>query len=215
MVNALAGEATDWPARRAGNRVMTTARRSLPCVVFCLLSAVPLAAAERWSIGLTAGNQRIVARVVEGASASAPTVLLIGGLAGSDATADVVSREVAAFEALPQSRRSFRLIALPLANPDGRPLQFPPAGTAYKENAESHVLWRWIGIHAPDLAIVVGESAGGLADALSQLRLGNTAEVLRLADRYLDGSADSFARPSQSSLAAHMLFYEIARRTGD
>jgi len=286
MVNALAGEATDWPARRAGNRVMATARRSLPCVVFCLLSAVPLAAAERWSIGLTAGNQRIVARVVEGASASAPTVLLIGGLAGSDATADVVSREVAAFEALPQSRRSFRLIALPLANPDGRPLQFPPAGTAYKENAESHVLWRWIGIHAPDLAIVVGESAGGLADALSQsavgfvgkipsrvaaakpgilqslnapiplseahleitrrlrrtprelaeelgkvyghefdqptyisamaliaqLRLGNTAEVLRLTDRYLNGSADSFARPSQSSLAAHMLFYEIARR---
>jgi unsaturated rhamnogalacturonyl hydrolase len=271
---------------------VTTPRRCLPCVALCLLSALPLAAAERWSIGLTAKNRTIVALVVAGASASAPTVLLIGGLAGSDATVGVVSQEAAAFEALPQSRRSFRLIALPLANPDGQPLQFPPTGTAYKENAESHVLWRWIGIHAPDLAIVVGESAGGLADALSQsavgfvgrvpsrvvaakpgimtpgilrslaapiplseahleitrrlsrtprelaeelgkvyghefepptyisamaliaqLRLGNTAEVLRLVDRYLNGSADSFARPSQSSLAAHMLFYEIARRT--
>jgi unsaturated rhamnogalacturonyl hydrolase len=268
---------------------VATARRCLPCVALCLLSAWPLAAAERWSIGLTASNKAIDALVVAGSSASAPTVLLIGGLAGSDATADAVSQEAAAFEALPQSRRSFRLIALPLANPDGRPLHFPPTGTAYKEDAESHVLWRWIGIHAPDLTIVVGESAGSLADALSQsvvgfvgkvpsrvaaakpgilqslsgpiplsdahleitrrlsrtprglaeelgkvyghefdqptyisamaliaqLRLGNTAEVLRLADRYLNGSADSFARPSQSSLAAHMLFYEIARRTGD
>ncbi len=275
---------------------MANARRSLPCVALalCLLSVLPLAAADRWSIGLTASNNTINAMVVEGSTPSAPTVLLIGGLAGPDATADVVSQEAAAFEALPQSRRAFRLIALPLANPDGRPLQFPPAGTAYRENAESHVLWRWIGIHAPDLAIVVGESASGLADALSQsvvgfvgkipsrvaaakpgnmtsgilqslsapiplseahleitrrlsrtprelaeelgtvyghefepptyisamaliaqLRLGNTAEVLRLADPYLNGSADSFARPSQSSLAAHMLFYEIARRTGD
>jgi rhamnogalacturonyl hydrolase YesR len=50
---------------------------------------------------------------------------------------------------------------------------------------------------------------------IAQLRLGNTAEVLRLADPYLTGSRDSFARPSQSSLAAHMLFYEIATRTGD
>jgi len=252
-----------------------------------VLSAWPLAAAERWKIGLTAGNKTIDALVVAGSSASAPTVLLVGGLAGSDATADIVSRDAAAFEALPQARRPFRLIAVPLANPDGRPLQFPPAGTAYKDNAESHVLWRWIGIHAPDLAIVVGESAGGLADALSQsavgfvgtvpsrvvaakpgtlrslgatippseahleltrrlrrtprevaeelgkvyghefdqptyisamaliaqLRLGHTAEVLRLTDRYLNGSADSFARPSQSSLAAHLLFYEIASRT--
>jgi unsaturated rhamnogalacturonyl hydrolase len=271
---------------------VATAPRHL-LYALCLLSASPLAAAERWSIGLTAGSKTIDALVVAGSSPSAPTVLLIGGLTGPDATADVVNQETAAFEAVPQSRRSFRLIALPLANPDGRPLHFPPTGTAYKEDAESYVLWRWIGIHAPDLAIVVGESAGGLADALSQsaagfvgkipsrvvaaepgkktpgilrslgaiplseahleitrrlrrtprevaeelgrvyghefeqptyisamaliaqLRLGNTAEVLRLADRYLSGSADSFARPSQSSLAAHMLFYEIFRRTAD
>jgi unsaturated rhamnogalacturonyl hydrolase len=266
-----------------------TAQRSILCLALCLFYVSSLAAAERWSIGLTTDDRPIEALVVAGPSASAPTVLLIGGLAGSDTTADVVSQEAAAFEALPQPRRSFRLIALPLANPEGRPLQFPPGGTAYKENTESHVLWRWIGIEAPDLAIVVGESRSGLADALSQsaagfvgkipsrvaaaksgilqsliapippseahleinrrrsrtprevaeelgkiyghefdqptyisamaliaqLRLGNTAEVLRLADPYLSGTTDSFARPSQSSLAAHMLFYEIAKRTGD
>jgi len=266
-----------------------TGQRRLLCVVICILLVLPLTAAERWSIGLTANDERIEANVVAGPSASAPTVLLIGGLQGSDASAIAVNQETAAFEALPQSRRAFRLIAVPLANPDARPLQFPPAGTAYKENAESHVLWRWIAVQAPDLVLVVGESGNGLANALSQssagfvgsipsrvvepksgilqsltlpippseahreidrrrsrtprevaeelgkvyghefdqptyilamaliaqLRLGNTAEVLRLAAPFLDGTTDSFARPSQSSLAAHMLFYEIAKRTGD
>jgi rhamnogalacturonyl hydrolase YesR len=262
-------------------------RTATGLLLFMLVS--PLAAAERWSIGLTANDERIEALVVAGPTVSAPTVLLVGGLQGADATADVVRQELATFEALPQNRRFFRLIALPLANPQGRALQFPPTGTAYKENAESHVLWRWIGIQAPDLVVVVGESGSALADALSQstelflgkirarvvtaktgilqslpstlpysearqeldrrrkrsprelaeelgkvyghefgqpnyitamaliaqLRLGHTTEVLKLVDPFLNGSQDSFARPSQSSLAAHMLFYEIARRTKD
>jgi rhamnogalacturonyl hydrolase YesR len=260
----------------------------LPSVLICLVLAGGIAGAERWSVGLTAGDQAIEALVVPGPTASAPAVLLIGGLQGKDGTVETVGAEAAAFEALPQARRPFRLLALPLANPDGRPLQFPPAGTAYRDNAESHVLWRWIAIQAPDLIVIAGASAG-LAEALSQtapgfvgripsvvvaakpgilqalplpiapsearleierrrnrsprqlaeelgkvygrdfaqsnyilamalvaqLRLGNTEDVLRLADPYLNGSRDSFATPSQSSLAAHMLFYEIARRTGD
>jgi rhamnogalacturonyl hydrolase YesR len=249
----------------------------------------PMAAEEHWSIGLTSNDAPIEATVVSGPSASAPTVLLIGGLQGRDATVEAVTREAAAFDSLPQSRRPFRLIALPLANPDGHPLQFPPTGTAYKDNADSNVLWRWIGIQAPDLVVVAGESGPGLANALSQtaagfvgkipglvvapqtgmlqslpstiapseahleinrrrsrspreladelgkvyghdfaqptyilamgliaqLRLGNTADVLKAVAPYLNGSRDSFAQPSQSSLAAHMLFYEIARRTKD
>src|SRR5262249_11475411 len=50
---------------------------------------------------------------------------------------------------------------------------------------------------------------------IGQLRLGNTANVMRLVEPYLSGSRDPFAMPSQSSLAAHMLFYEIAKRTKD
>jgi rhamnogalacturonyl hydrolase YesR len=252
------------------------------------LPASHLAAAERWSIGLTGNDVPIEALVVAGSSATAPTVLLLGGVQGPDDTVDVVKGEVTAFDALPPARRPFRLIAVPLANPDGRPLQFPPTGNAYKENAESHVLWRWIGIQAPDMVVVAGVSSSGLVEALSQtagfagkipsrsvsavsgilqnlvmpipiseahlesdrrlsrtplqvaeelgkvyghefgqpnyipamaliaqLRLGNTAEVMKLVDPYLNGATDSFARPSQSSLAAHLLFYEIARRTND
>ena len=247
-------------------------------------------AAERWTIGLTTGDAGIEALVVDGNSSSSATVLLVGGLQGRDATSEAVSREASAYDAMSKERRRFRLIALPVANPDGRALQFPPSGVAYRDNAESHVLWRWIGIQAPDLVMVMGESGAGLAEALpqnsvgfvgkipaaqvlstragvldslpaqipfseahleidrrrsrspravaeqlatvygrdfnqvgyipamaliAQLRLGNTADVMRLVEPYLTGARDSFAMPSQSSLAAHMLFYEIARRTGD
>src|SRR5689334_304403 len=50
---------------------------------------------------------------------------------------------------------------------------------------------------------------------ISRLRLGEQAEVAALVAPFLEGSVDSFDRPSQSALAAHMLFFELARRTGD
>ena len=50
---------------------------------------------------------------------------------------------------------------------------------------------------------------------IGRLRLGEKDEVARLLAPYLEGAKDSFARPSQSSLAAHLLFFEYARRTGD
>jgi unsaturated rhamnogalacturonyl hydrolase len=262
------------------------------CVVLVLFSSLaspPVSAAERWTIGLTTGGAPIEAMVVPGASAAAAsTVLLVGGLNGKDQSADAVAREVASFEALAPSRRRFRLLAIPIANPDPQPLQFPPTGAAYREHVESHVLWRWIGTQAPDLVLIAGPDSG-LADLLSQsrvagigriparrvesgskilasitapiqpsearteidsrmsrppravaeqlarvyghdftqptyiaamalisrLRLGEQAAVTQLLTPYLDGRSDSFARPSQSSLAAHVLFFEFFRRTGD
>jgi rhamnogalacturonyl hydrolase YesR len=50
---------------------------------------------------------------------------------------------------------------------------------------------------------------------VSRLRLGSRDDVARLLTPYLDGTKDSFARPSQSSLASHLLLFEYARRTGD
>lgn len=246
-------------------------------------------AADRWTIGLATGGAAIEAVVVAGPSESSPTVLLLGGLQGKDASSDAVSREAARVDALPQNRRAFRLLAVPVANPEARPLQFPPAGVAYRENIESHVLWRWIGTHAPDLVLIAGASDAGLAEQLSQsvvadvgrvparlvdpsgpllrsvpaavppsdarleltrraarsprafaeelarvygrnfdqpnyiaamaiigrLRLGETADVAQLLEPYLDGTRDSLAKPSQSSLASHMLFFEFAARTRD
>ena len=226
--------------------------------------------------------------MVAGRSDSSPTVVLVSGLRGSDQSSDAVAREAVAFEQVPQKQRAFRLIAIARANPDAQSLEFPPSGTAYREHIESHVLWRWIGSHAPDLVLVAGPDAG-LVDALSQnvvidigriaarrvdgstrllqsvsadlphssahqelerrlarspralaeelariygqefkqpnyigamalvsrLRLGERDEVARILAPYLDGTQDSFARPSQSSLASHLLFVEYARRSRD
>jgi unsaturated rhamnogalacturonyl hydrolase len=273
---------------------MTRRRRTAAAVSSIVLAlAVALApgaaaGADRWTVGLTVNGSAIDALAVPGAAATSPTVLLVGGLQGNDQTSDAVARAVAAFEARPQGQRQFRLLAIPVANPDARPLQFPPPGVAYRDNVESHVLWRWIGTHAPDLVLIAApERAPGaaLADALSssvvaeigriparrvdpsatmldaltapiaksgareelerraartprafaeqlarvygqefaqpnyiaamalisRLRLGQQADVAPLIAPYLDGTRDSFARPSQSSLAAHLLFAEWAR----
>ena len=245
-------------------------------------------AGERWTIGLSTTGAPIEAVVVAGRAASSPTVLLVGGLQRPDQSSDAVAREAAAFEQIPERERDFRLIAIARANPDAQSLQFPPSGVAYREDVESHVLWRWVGTHAPDLVVVAGPDPG-LVDALSQnlvidigripaqrvdvstrllqsitagitvsnahqeierrlarspravaeelarvygrqftepnyiaamalvsrLRLGERDEIAQLLAPYLDGAKDSFARPSQSSLAAHLLFFEYARRAGD
>jgi unsaturated rhamnogalacturonyl hydrolase len=268
---------------------LTFLRNVIATLVMFLLFVLSAAGAERWDVGLTTKNIRIEATMIAGSSDVVPTVLLVGGLQGKDDSVAVVAREAEAFESKPQSQRLFRLVAIPLANPDGAILQFPPAGVAYKENIESHVLWRWIGIHAPDFVMIAGTSDFDLAEALSKtavgtvgripaqrvdakagilqslpaqiafsdahqeidrrknrspreladelakvygldfnqptyiatmaligrLRLGHTSEIVKLATPYLDGSKDSFAAPSQTSLAAHMLFFELAKRTGD
>jgi unsaturated rhamnogalacturonyl hydrolase len=263
-----------------------------------LILSLPLAAAEHRDVGLTQSGVLIEAAVVAGPSPEAPTVLLVGGLAGNDESVRIVEQEVRRFEAVREDRRQFQLIAISLANPDGKPLQFPPAGVAYRENTESHVLWRWIGIHVPDLVIVASSEDFGLADALSknvvagtgriparrldtkdikdakdirerplqslpraippseahreidrrvhrtarevaaelaevyghdfnqltyipglaligQLRLGRISEVERLAAPYVDGSKNPLERPTSLTLAGHLVFAEIAERTGD
>jgi unsaturated rhamnogalacturonyl hydrolase len=245
-------------------------------------------AGERWTIGLSTSGAPIEAVAIDGRAESSPTVLLVGGLHALDQSSDAVAREAAAFERRPQGQRAFRLIAIARANPDGQPLRFPPIGVAYREQIESHVLWRWVATHAPDLVVVAGGDPG-LVDALSQgaagdvgpiaarrvdgstsllaslttpvavssarqelerrrarsprlfaeelarvygheftqpnyiaamalvsrLRLGERADVDRLLAPYLTGAADSFARPSQSSLASHLVFFEYARRVRD
>ncbi|HEY6507424.1 MAG TPA: glycoside hydrolase family 88 protein, partial [Vicinamibacterales bacterium] len=263
-------------------------RRVLCCVLASLLLPTAAFAGEHWTIGLSTSGTAIDAVAIAGRSGSSPTVLLVGGLQGRDQSSDAVARETAAFEATPQRRRPFRLIAIAVANPDVQPLQFPPSGVAYRDHVESHVLWRWAGTHAPDLVLVAGPDSG-LTEALSQhvvtdvgqiparrvdgatgflrsltariatssahqeidrrrarsprefaeqlarvygrdftqptyisamalisrLRLGQQNDVAPLLAPYLDGTKNSLARPSQSSLAAHLLFFEYARRTGD
>src|SRR6185436_12193641 len=88
-------------------------------VLLAALILVPSSAhAQRWTIGLTANGVPIEALAVAGAAANAPTVLLVGGLQGHDQASDAVEREARAFEARSQTQRPFRLLAIPIANPD-------------------------------------------------------------------------------------------------
>lgn len=49
---------------------------------------------------------------------------------------------------------------------------------------------------------------------IGQLRLGKTEEVVKLAERYLDGR-DTLARANSLTLAGHLVFAELAERTDD
>jgi rhamnogalacturonyl hydrolase YesR len=132
-----------------------------------ILLAAPIPAAEHRVVGLSASGKPIEALVVAAAPPAAPTVMLLGGLNGASESGQMVSAAVEDLESNPPSRRRFHLLAIPLANPDKSPLVFPPTGVAYRENTESHVLWRWIALQAPDLVLVVGGGDSGLAQALS------------------------------------------------
>ena len=127
----------------------------------------PMRAAEHRIAGMSASGKPIEALVVTSAAPTAPTVMLLGGLNGAGETGQMVSAAVKDFESDPPNRRKYHLLAIPLANPDKSPLVFPPTGVAYRENAESHVLWRWIALQAPDLVLIVGPGDSGLAQALS------------------------------------------------
>jgi unsaturated rhamnogalacturonyl hydrolase len=255
-----------------------------------ILLSIPVIAAEHRVIGISAGGKPIEALVVAGALPTPPTVMLIGGLNGGNESAQMVSAAVQDFESGRPDRRHFRLLAIPRANPDKSPLVFPPTGVAYRENTESHVLWRWIALQAPDLVLIVGTGDAGLAHALStnvvagigriparviitarpttllslprdippsgahleidrrrarlpqqlaeelgqyfghdfdqltyipgmalvaQMRLGHVAEVEKLAAPYLDPTKNVLNRANSLTLAGHLVFAELAERTGN
>jgi rhamnogalacturonyl hydrolase YesR len=50
---------------------------------------------------------------------------------------------------------------------------------------------------------------------IGQMRLGNVAEVQRLSAQYLDPAKNILARASSLTLAGHLVFAELAARTGD
>ncbi len=274
-------------------------RRAAASLALGLLLTLPLhaagrlatdaRAAEQLDIGLSGKGAVIEGTVVPGREGSSATVLVLGGLAGEDSSVSVARAALRRLEREPRRRRAFRLIVIPLANPDAASLKFPPEGTAYRDHPESYALWRWIGVHAPDLVLIAGRDEAGLAAALSsqavaevgripsrdgftlgdlaelrtealppspahleinrrlarsplelannlaayygldfnqpiyidaigliaQLRLGHVKEVERLVEPYVDGSRNSLARPNSLVFAGHLIFGELAKRTGD
>jgi rhamnogalacturonyl hydrolase YesR len=251
-----------------------------------LLAALPALAAESFDAGRSSDGARIDGVFVAAGKANAPTVLLIGGLAGADETVAEVQGAVAAFDAVPRRQRETNLLAITLANPGGVQLSFPPTGHAYRENAEANFVWRFIGAHAPDLVLIAGTDRHGLGAALAtnepagigrvpsrawtagasaafrvldkspahremerrlarsprellvelaekfghdfsdptyinaialigRLKLGEVDAVRALVEPYVDGSKDSLARPNALTMAGHIVFTDLARRTRD
>jgi len=113
-----------------------------------------LIAADGGAIGLTAAGTPIEAVTSPG---NGPTVIAIAGLDGRRG------------EIGPP--RGFRVLAVPLANPEKARLVFPPTGTAYRDHIESHYLWRWIAATAPDLVVLLDKEDFGLAGALAAERI--------------------------------------------
>lgn len=162
----------------------------LTAPLLALLSAlVPLtllaAEIESMPIGLTSSGEPLTALRVSAGRNDAPTVVLVGGLRGSDASSRAVVEQTEDYASATDAERAFHLLAIPVANPEQRTLVFPPTGAAYRDNAESHVLWRSIGLLGPNLVVLAGDDAGGFADALSG---GNVAGVAPIAVIGIDGA---------------------------
>jgi unsaturated rhamnogalacturonyl hydrolase len=274
------------PLARLMNFVRRILHPALLLASICALQAANSAAAEPFDIGLAASGKRIDAVAVEARSRDPMTVALIGGLQGEDGSSAAVRAAVATYEQ--KHDRKVRLLAVPVANPDGVALQFPPTGVAYREHAESHALWRWLGVQAPDLVLIAGDQDYALAEALgtqkvadmgriparrwavagdwksetasigkseahreleqrrartprqfaqglaryygrdfdqplyigaialiARMRLGETEDVRRIVEPWVNGSKDLLARPSALVMAGHIVFTELSRRTGD
>src|SRR6478735_527856 len=121
-----------------------------------------LMAAQSVPIGLTAAGSVIEA--IPAAAGKGPLVLVVGGLDGT---------RMEPVRAL----RGMRVASIPVANPGKAKLMFPPAGVAYRENGESHYLWRWIGLTAPDLVVIQGADDFGLGQALAANAVGGVGRI--------------------------------------
>jgi rhamnogalacturonyl hydrolase YesR len=174
--------------------------RHLLLVALASLFVTPLLAAEPLEIGLS-GTGKVIEGLAVSSKASR-TELFMGGLQGKDESVERVQAAVKQFES--KKKHDFTLLAIPLANPDGAALKFPPTGVAYRENPEANALWRWIGLHAPDLVLVVGADDAGLASTLSSTVV---AEVGRIPAR--DGDLRSVKAKDLVASEAHI---EMDRR---
>jgi unsaturated rhamnogalacturonyl hydrolase len=162
--------------------------------------------ARAYEVGLAADGTLIAATVSAAADANAPTVLLLGGLA-EDGSALAVERAAQEYERRPARRRAVTLVAIARANPARAPLVFPPTGAAYRDNAESHALWRFMGTLAPDLVLVAGEDHGLVAALAAETPAG----IGRVAGRLWRG-ADELLSLRRADVGRSAASAEVARR---
>jgi unsaturated rhamnogalacturonyl hydrolase len=147
---------------------------------FFLLAATAAAQPSiRMPIGITRGMTPIEALLTAedlDYESHKTRILLVGGLDGDRGAAKAV-REAFTWYLTNSRIRKYTVSAVPLANPEKIAIEgFPPNGEAYGKNPEAHYLWRWIGMHAPDLVVVIGPDMG-LIDALQKNAPANTGTI--------------------------------------
>ncbi len=212
-VQALMNAAAKLSATRFASRSIGAvgAVGAVVAVLSLGLSGARAAEVETIEIGLGAGHVLIEGLRVAAGNNDAPLVALIGGFAGEDDSSREMRETVAAYAALPDSERGVEVVAMPVANPAQEPLQFPPTGAAYRENAASHALWRWLGLVAPDMVIVYGTGASqsALGEAIRGSDVAGVGPLLGVAlssgSPVLRSMSTATVRPSRASL-------EIERR---
>lgn len=183
--------------------------KSLLLAAFAALFVTPLLAAEPLEIGLSGSGAVIEGWAVSSSTKAAKTVLLVGGLQGKDDSVARVRAAITELDDKKPAKRDFNLLAIPLANPDGATLKFPPSGIAYRENPEANALWRWIALHAPDLVLVVGADEGGLTSNLSSLVV---AEIGRIPARAAPEKGSPLAAIKAKDLTPSEAHTEMDRR---
>jgi len=195
-----------------GRRAPRRASRFTAALAASLVVAIaglPLPShAQGWDVGLGQTGSLIRALGSANPSAGTPTVVLVGGMDGDPASAAEVTRAFEAHEA-GEFGRNFDLVAIPMANPDRSTLMCPPTGVAYREHSESHALWRWLGVHAPDLVLVVGADDHGLAAALSDQPV---ADVGAIPARNISNATPATIEAAASGMTRSEAATEVLRR---
>jgi unsaturated rhamnogalacturonyl hydrolase len=108
----------------------------------------------------------ILTNTVPAQIADAPSILVIGGLAGDRASTNSV---MLGFEAYVNEVENFLDVTfMAAANPEGERLSFPPPDPAYTGHWTAWSLWHWIATHAPDAIIIMGGDPHGLGAALAR-----------------------------------------------
>ena len=118
-----------------------------------------------WEVGLTKERELIIAEGIINNEGN-PTILYLSGLNGNEPNNNNLNELVSSYAEV-AAPEDINLIVISRANPEGDQLQFPPVGQAYTENTVSHVLWRWIGSHAPDLIIINSDDDFGFREAIT------------------------------------------------
>jgi rhamnogalacturonyl hydrolase YesR len=129
-----------------------------------------------WSVGLSKNRILIEAEGFKNSDKSARTVIIIAGMQGPSSSSAVLSEFYKSYLDLNESEALLNLIIIPQANPQNELLVFPPEGEAYRENSVAHSMWRWLGIQAPDLVVLLDDDSN-LITALQNNAVAGVGEI--------------------------------------